>query len=263
MTVETEFMGRVLKAAGRMVLEGSRSTEVKENVCGIFDVVTKSDVAVERFIIDAIRREFPDDEIVSEELNPDSNPGCRFWTIDPIDGTMNYSRGIPLFGVQMAVVENGSPIAAGIYLPVQDEMYLASSDGAFLNGRPIRTACPRPLRECFVSTGDFSRKSQHFRDAQAIIFSECYSDIARFKVFGASCVDYAYLSCGRTDVHVRFTNKIWDFMPGLYLAEAAGAVYDKKLQQETSILILCSSQEVLEEATEAILPRIISCFRRS
>ena len=75
-------------------------------------------------------------------------------------------------------------------------------------------------------------------------------------MFGAACVDFAYLACGRTDIHVRFVNKIWDFMPGLYLAEKAGAVYDRDLLDETGILILCSSEEVLDEALNEILPRI-------
>ena len=111
-----------------------------------------------------------------------------------------------------------------------------------------------------MSTGDFSRRSQTFRDAQAVIFHDCYSDIARFKVFGAACTDFSYLACGRTDIHIRFLNRMWDFMPGLHIAEKAGAVYDKGLQEEHGILVMCSSQEVLGQAMERIVPKFISLF---
>ena len=79
-------------------------------------------------------------------------------------------------------------------------------------------------------------------------------------MFGAACTDFAYLACGRTDVHVRFTNKIWDFLPGLYIAEKAGAVYNRGLQRERNVLVMCSCREVLEEATEKLLPHILSAM---
>ena len=82
-------------------------------------------------------------------------------------------------------------------------------------------------------------------------------------MFGASCVDFTYLACGRLDIHMRFLNKIWDFMPGMYIAEKAGAVYDKKLVEEHGILVMCSSKEVLDEAVQTMVPKFISIFRRS
>ena len=97
---------------------------------------------------------------------------------------------------------------------------------------------------------------------QARLMSDCRDCVARFKMFGAACLDFAYLASGCTDVHVRFVNKIWDFMPGMYLAEMAGAVYDRGLLDDTGILIMCSSQEVLDEAMSEILPRITSSSRR-
>ena len=255
------LVGAIRKASER-VMSGDRRATTKQNPEGIYDVVTSADLASERVIMDAIRSSYPDDAIISEEASPDAPMQRRSWVIDPIDGTMNYNRGLPLFGIQAAFLEDGVPKAAAIYLPAYDEMFTATEEGAYLNGARIRTAEPRPLRQCLLSTGDFSRKSEAFRKAQAAVFSECYDYVGRFKVFGAACTDFAFLACGRTDVHVRFTNKIWDFLPGLYIAEKAGAVYDKDLQNERKILVLCSSPEVLEEASERILPAVLSAMGR-
>ncbi len=256
------LVSAVRKAAG-IVIAGDRSAEEKFTLIGSYDVVTDSDIRAENSIIEDIRREFPDDTIISEETNPNAKLANRCWAIDPIDGTMNYSRGIPFFGIQGCFMENGVPKASAIYLPVFDEMFTASDEGAFLNGNRIHTCDPRPLNQCLMSTGDFSRRSQQFRDAQASVFHDCYSDIARFKVFGAACVDFTYLAAGRTDIHLRFLNKIWDFMPGMYIAEKAGAIYDKELADRYGILMMCSSDEVLQEVKDKMLPKFISIFRQA
>ena len=252
---EAEFIQRVFREAAPIVLGGDRTAERKDTALGVYDVVTDSDVRTEEFVLSRIAEEFPGDSVISEETHPD----C--WVLDPIDGTMNYTRGIPFFGMQAAFLEDGVPTMACIYLPVFDEMFVATEEGAYLNGRPIRPAAPRPLRECILSTGDFSRRSVEFRVGQANLMSRCYDDVGRFKMFGASCVDYAYLACGRTDVHVRFLNKKWDYLPGMYLAVRAGAVFDRRLTRENRLLMLCSSDQVLDEAVEKLSPAILSGSR--
>ncbi|AMK13991.1 inositol monophosphatase [methanogenic archaeon mixed culture ISO4-G1] len=263
MSKELALLESALRKAADIVMNGDRSAKEKATAIGMYDVVTGSDVLAEKSIIEDIRREFPDDTIISEETNPDEKVAERCWTIDPIDGTMNYTRGIPFFGIQGCFMIDGEAKASAIYLPVFDEMFTADDDGAYLNGKGIHTCGPRPLKQCLMSTGDFSRRSQTFRDAQAVIFHDCYTDIARFKVFGASSVDYTYLAAGRIDVHVRFLNKIWDFKPGMHIAGKAGAVYDRQLADEHGILIMCSSEEVLQEAKEKLLPKFISIFRQA
>ncbi len=260
---ELDVLTAAMRKASEIVMNGDRSAKDKSTVIGMYDVVTGSDILAEESIIADIRKEFPDDTIISEETNPDDKVSERCWTLDPIDGTMNYSRGIPFFGIQGCFMINGEAKASAIYLPVFDEMFTATDEGTFLNGKPIHTCGPRPLKQCLVSTGDFSRRSQQFRDAQAVIFHDCYSDIARFKVFGASSVDYTYLAVGRVDIHIRFLNKIWDFKPGMHIAEKAGAVYDHELVDKYGILVMCSSEEVLKEAKEILVPKFISIFRRA
>ena len=240
---EAEFIQRVFREAAPIVLGGDRTAERKDTALGVYDVVTDSDVRTEEFVLSRIAEEFPGDSVISEETHPDAGEGERCWVLDPIDGTMNYTRGIPFFGMQAAFLEDGVPTMACIYLPVFDEMFVATEEGAYLNGRPIRPAAPRPLRECILSTGDFSRRSVEFRVGQA------------------KCVDYAYLACGRTDVHVRFLNKKWDYLPGMYLAVRAGAVFDRRLTRENRLLMLCSSDPVLDEAVEKLSPAILSGSR--
>ena len=237
-------------------LGGPGAVRGKPTATGAYDVVSDADERAERIIIGAIRAAFPGDAVISEESSPDAVASERTWAVDPVDGTVNMVRGIPVYGMQGVFMERGEPKASAIRLPCQDETFWASGEGAFMNGAPIRTAEPRPLRECVLTTGDFSRRSEEYRLMHARLMSECRDAVGRFRMLGAACADFAYLACGRTDVHVRFVNKVWDFMPGMYLAERAGAVYDKGLLEDTGILMMCSSPAVLDEALAEILPRI-------
>lgn len=254
---EADFIQRVFRDAAPIVLGGDRSATEKGTALGVYDVVTDSDVRTEEFVLSRIAGEFPDDSVISEETHPDAMEGERCWVLDPIDGTMNYSRGIPLFGMQAAFLEDGVPTMACIYLPVQDEMFVAFGDGAYLNGERIHTAEPRPLRQCLLATGDYSRRSEDYRIGQANLMSRCFDMVGRFKMFGASSVDYSYLSCGRVDIHFRFLNKKWDYLPGLFLATRAGAVFDRDLTKRHRLLMLCSSDEVLDETVDKLVPEIL------
>ena len=137
---ELQVLESAVRRAAGIVMGGDRSAKDKGTAIGTYDVVTDSDLLAERSIIRDILKEFPDDTIISEETNPDAEVSERSWTIDPIDGTMNYTRGIPFFGIQGSFMENGVPKASAIYLPVFDEMFTADDSGAYLNGRRIKTA---------------------------------------------------------------------------------------------------------------------------
>ena len=232
-----------------------RGFSIKEK--GVNDYVTDDDRAAERIIRDRLAQAFPSDEILGEEYGI-SGTSSSLWVVDPIDGTVDYMNGFPFYTVSIAYMEGGKTVFGLVGVPEQNELFSAKkAEGAFLNGRPMRTADPRPLKQCLLATGDFSRRAESFRRGQANLMSRCYDDVGRFKMFGASCVDYSYLACGRIDVHVRFLNKKWDYLPGMYLAVKAGAVFDRALTRESRLLILCSSQEVLEEAVLRLAPVIL------
>lgn len=104
------------------------------------DLVTKADIEVNDLLINKIQATFPDHGIHSEERKNDINPGARFeWIIDPIDGTRNFAKGIPMWCIMVAVYENGEPLLSAMYNPLVDELFFAEKNkGATLNGLPIR-----------------------------------------------------------------------------------------------------------------------------
>ena len=106
------------------------------------DFVSEADLAAEAEIVAELQTYFPDDKIIAEEGSSEGNPqGERAWLVDPIDGTMNFIRGIPLWAVSIACKDTQGLLAACVYDPIRHELFSAlRGQGAFLNGKPLQAA---------------------------------------------------------------------------------------------------------------------------
>lgn len=232
------------------------SSEVKGNAVDSYDLVTDADEEVQKAIVDGLSEMFPDDLVIAEEGKEADLTDGRTWVVDPIDGTLNYERGTPIFGTQLALMVGRKPVFSFIRLPALGEDYLADDTGAYLNGRLLKQSASRPLKECIVSTGDFSRRKEVWREKHGELIELMRDEVARIRMMGAACSDFAFLAAGRTDIHIRFVNKLWDFVPGMFLAEMSGAYYDRDLLEQTRLLVMCGSKAESDEFAEKILSGI-------
>lgn len=247
----------IREAADIYLASEKKEIEEKDNTVGSYDIVTDFDVKAQNSIMAAIHSRYPEDSFICEEGQENDLGHSRTWVIDPIDGTLHYERGIPLFGTQLVLMVDKEPVMSVIYLPVLKEMYTATIDsGAFLNGVSLKKCQSRDLKKCVVSTGDFSKKKAEWRDAHYEMIDGMRENVARIRMFGASCCDFAFFSAGRTDIHIRFVNKLWDFMPGLFLARMSGAYVDEELLEKTRFLLLTQSAEEASEFREKVLPYV-------
>ena len=157
---ELEELSRVVEAAADRaraeILSRFRQVEVEHKSDG--SPVTEADRAAERAIRDTLRAARPDFAILGEEYGdevPEGPEGAPRWVIDPIDGTIGFSRGIPLFTTLIALVVDAEPVLGLIDCPGTDERYLGWKGGGCLrNGRPTRCSQETDLRSAIVSHGD-------------------------------------------------------------------------------------------------------------
>ena len=122
------------------------------------DVVTRADIASEKLIVEGIRKAFPTHSIRTEEAGVIEGSDPRYlWIIDPVDGTVNFSRGIPLWGISIALHFEGKPLVAAVNLPKLGELYTACrGGGAFMNGKAIHVSRESDSVHAIVSNGDFN-----------------------------------------------------------------------------------------------------------
>ena len=254
---ELNVLTTSIRLASVKYLKTTLKYEKKENELGVFDLVTDADLNAEKIMKEYISSKYPNDHFFCEESNNEAIGNGRTWVIDPIDGTLNFVKKIPLFGTQAALLENGEVVVSAIYLPSTDEMYTAiKGRGAFLNDCPIKISDTENLIDCVMSIGDYSKGSIPFRKNQSSLMDAAYNHIARIKMIGASSYDFALFSSGRTDIHVRFVRNPWDFMPGFLISTEAGGVYDEELYEKYRLFIIANRHHILSDFRKSVIDKM-------
>lgn len=190
------------------------------------DIVTEVDEESERYLIQRISAEFPDDHILAEETGSTGGDGERTWIIDPIDGTRNYATGIPFFCVSIGVARGGVVEAGAIYDPIHDEMFFAcKGNGAFLNGEPIRVSADTSIEDAIVAVSWVRRKVDGSRYVR--LMDELSRETSYFRRLGSAALKLAYVACGRFSGFVQGGLNPWDVAASIVIIqEADGVVTD-------------------------------------
>lgn len=207
--MESTFIKKIIKESEKLFKKQFKVYQ-KDNKG---DLVTDLDKEVEEYLISRIKETHPDYSIISEELNPNSLVTDNCFIIDPIDGTINFANGLPLWGIQVACVKNGQTVASVIDLLGLNEFYFADETGAYLNDRKISVK-EVPIKNTLYSVMgyDSAFNADNMRK---------YS--SGHRIFGAGCAAFAFLASGRIHgVNLRLEQP-WDYEPGLFLCKMAGA----------------------------------------
>lgn len=194
------------------------------------DVVTEADLACDTFLRKALRQEFPHHSIRTEEgVTEGPAKAERQWIIDPIDGTVNFSRGIPLWGISLALVENGTPLVAVCHLPRLQELFWAvRGEGAFLQNAPIFVSNTVDLSKCVISNGDFNVGQEFGAERLNTInlqnFRTQAENCQRVKCVGSAVVEGCFVACGRLDAYAMTVSFPWDIAGVALLVKEAGGM---------------------------------------
>jgi myo-inositol-1(or 4)-monophosphatase len=182
------------------------------------DWLTEADGASERLIRERLLAAFPEDTLVGEEGGGAVSE--RTWVVDPIDGTANFSRGRPHWGISIGVVEAGAPTIGVVYGPMQDELYAARrGGGAFRNGAPIRASATTELGRAAVECGYATRLPR--ADWVALV-DRVLATGAQIRRAGSAVLGLAYVADGRSDAYCELHSYPWDALGGIVLVREAG-----------------------------------------
>ena len=198
---------------------------------GDSDLVTDADYGSERIIINEIKRLYPNCSILSEEAGELNKESRYKWVVDPLDGTVNFSKGIPIFGVILAVLEDEVPIVGVHYIPMFNEIYYAvKGGGSFLNGKQITVSSRSKLSDFIIGLGDFNiGRDEKMKQRDNELLNQITAQLSpltmRTKTFGAACYDLACIASGKTDALLYAFSNPWDVLAGsLIIKEAGGEI---------------------------------------
>jgi myo-inositol-1(or 4)-monophosphatase len=220
------------------------------------DFATATDFVIEDAVRELLARETPEIGFLGEERGHTGNRE-RYWCLDPIDGSTNFSRGLPDYGVSLALIEEETPVFGTIALPAHRERYVTRDGSAHLNKNPIKVAPTSELRESVVSMGDFATGpgSLEKNQRRLAMLGQLAATAGRVRMLGSAATDLAWLAAGRLDAVVIDANHPWDVAAGVALARVAGAVVthtDGRPYQLSGPDLLATTPH-LHEATVAAL----------
>jgi myo-inositol-1(or 4)-monophosphatase len=222
---EAELLAVARRAAEAAATElrsrfGRRQREIRAKSSPT-DLVSEADVSAERAIRQVLAELAPDDAILGEEGGETDGDGKRRWVIDPLDGTINFLFGVPVFGISIACEDHEGTLVGVVLDPLREECFTATRSGsAELNGMPIAGGQREGLSTALVATG-FSYDAD-VRARQAAVLSRVLPKVRDIRRAGAAALDLAWCACGRYDAFYERGVKRWDYAAGALIAVRAG-----------------------------------------
>ena len=219
-----EDMKKVALECGNIMLSAQRNELSIQEKTGGRDLVTKYDVAVQKYAVSTLSEMYPEAKFFCEEgTDKDDLMEGLVFVIDPIDGTANFATDMHHSCVSIGCFKDGVPYAGAVYAPYTDEMFSgAVGHGAYFNGKPMHVT-DLPLKETIVLYGTAPYNSElwdeTFRKAKDIL-PKCM-DLRRF---GAAALDICYLAAGRAGLFFEEILALWDFAAGLVILNEAGGI---------------------------------------
>lgn len=216
---------RLAKEAGDLIASQRKSLSLSYKNGS--ELVTQADVAADELITAAICRNYPDHQILSEELNPDELAKAgqqeHLWIVDPIDGTVNFAHNHPQVAVSIAYYHNGKARVGVVHNPFLNETFHAQAGkGARLNDVPIHCSDKTDLGRSIIATGfpyEIDNLALLMRRLEHVL-AHC-ADIRRL---GSAALDICWVACGRLDGYYESV-KPWDFAAAQLIAREAGACF--------------------------------------
>ncbi|WP_419659160.1 SuhB: inositol-1-monophosphatase [Desulfosarcina variabilis str. Montpellier] len=228
------------RLAGEIQMKAFRRESSGGSVRLLHDIKLETDRHCEGVIIETIRQTFPDHAILTEESGALPGSGGYTWVVDPLDGTVNFSQGIPFFCVSIACYRNGAhdsdtylkrptrwgqPIVGVVYLPSNREMFAGiAGHGAFLNERPIRISQVNGVSDAVVSMS--FGKTPEVMQIMTRRLNTLLPRIRKARCLGAAAAELAYAAAGYLAGVFYEGIRQWDFAASKILLTEAGGFFE-------------------------------------
>lgn len=185
------------------------------------DIQAEADVGSEQIIIKTIKSAFPDHSIFAEESGHEDQQSDYLWVIDPIDGTINFSRHIEEYCVSIALSHKDKIILAVLYAPAMRQLIVAEAGkGAYLNDRKITVSSEDKLINCLVATDNSSNIEGRKRNLAVLgVFAP---EVRHVRVLGSAAWCMGRIAQGQIDLYYKYVFNYWDYAAGILIVQEAG-----------------------------------------
>lgn len=214
------FATELAHSSGELIAERFQSRDLDVDFKPDKSVVTATDRDAEQLIRTGIEDRFPEHGIIGEEFGTENAEAEYVWTLDPIDGTISFVAGVPLFGTLIGLLHRGEPVLGLIHQPILGELLVGDGENAWLNGEPVTMRPCSELSQATFLTTD-ANLFDRFKDASA--FDRLWRETNEMRTWG-DCYGYLMLATGRADIMLDPIMNLWDLVPLIPIVRGAGGV---------------------------------------
>ena len=256
----SELAIKTAKEAGAILKEGFGTSYRISSKSGKNDLVTEYDNLSEEYIINAIKKEFPDHSFLAEESGKtgEMEKGKILWVIDPLDGTVNFAHSLPIFSVSIAAVLDGEILVGVIYHPIIDELFSAKKGaGATRNGEKISVSNNPDFEKSMLVTGFPYNVIENPNNCIDHFVSMIKRGIP-VRRLGSAALDLAYTASGIFEGFWEINLKPWDVAAGVLLVQEAGGTvtqYNKEKYSIFSESILATNGKIHNDISKALMAK--------
>ncbi len=240
------------KEVGEIHLSYFRGTDLDiETKSNIYDVVTRADKESETLLLNRIKHRFPEHAVLGEESGVHDGAGDYLWVVDPLDGTNNFSQGLPVFSVSIGLQYKGETVLGVVYAPYLNELFTAiKGGGAFMNGKPLKVASKTDLNQSVLGTG-FPYDKDVNPDNNISNVAVILPYLRGIRRMGSAAYDLCCVAAGYLDGYWELSLHLWDVCAGILLVEeAGGAVYHFRSNRDISII--AGNRQIVDRIKEII-----------
>lgn len=226
LTEAREYIVNLTLQAGKTLKKYFTSGKFTSKSKGGVDFLTQADEEVDHFLRESIEKRYPQTEFLTEETAPLDYSKFKdvdnLWVIDPLDGTVNFSRGNSHFAISIALVDKGVSKLGVVYAPVVENMYWAQvdKDAAFLDGNPIKVSITDNMKETVLACDWAWNLEKRLRVVSWL--GKICTEVRQIKCMGSAVSDLASLAEGKIDAYLNSGLKPWDVAAGALFIEKAG-----------------------------------------
>jgi len=216
----TEFIRLLAEKSGEVIrpyfAKASFAVEIKEDQTP----VTQADREAEAVMRELIRKAYPHHGILGEEFGPENASAEFVWVLDPIDGTISFATGCPLFGTLIGLLHAGKPILGAIHQPLLHQLCIGNNTETTVNGRAVQFRETRQLSEATLLTTDVASIAQYQKKEG---FEKLLRQARLFRTWG-DCYGYLLVASGGADIMLDPIMNPWDIIPLVPVIQGAKGV---------------------------------------
>lgn len=226
LTEAREYLTELVPQAGETLRKYFANRDFSSRKKEGVDFTTQADEEIDKFLRENIRERYPQTDFLTEETAPADYSSLKdtagLWVIDPLDGTINFSRKHPHFAISIALVEKGKPLLGVVHIPMTKDLYWAQADqkDSYLNGTPIAVSSTDDLEESVVACDWAWGLEKRLNVVRWL--GNVSTHVRQIKSMGSAVADLAALANGRIDAYIHSGLKPWDVAASALLIEKAG-----------------------------------------